>query len=94
MNTDDEYDSTFIEKLSSRKADLMYCNFDSHLAGHCKSELQIGKITSGNFMVRTGIAKIVGWKHRNYQADWYFIRDLLTHDITSIHIDEFLYTHK
>ena len=39
-------------------------------------EIRMGLIDCGNFMTRTEYARAVGWKYRDYEADWKYIQDL------------------
>lgn len=97
FNDDDFYHPQYIEKMVNYAPnhDLIYCDFISHLYGNqlVTSSPQIQRITSGNFIVRTDVAKKVGYNHRHYQADGQFIVDLLNKHATSIRLPEVLYVH-
>jgi len=41
------------------------------------TRLVFGSIDCGCFMVRTPIARKIGWKHRVHEADWLFIKEML-----------------
>ena len=99
-NDDDYYHPDFLEKLTAKahesKADIIYCNFTSHNHGGkvVNSRPEECFITSGNFIVRTSLAKRVGWNHRHYQADWEFINDCKKAGATFAKVDEVLYEHR
>ena len=96
FNDDDEYDPTYIEKMTAHKEDLVYCDFTTHLYNNDKvdSTLDHGKCTSGNFVVNSKKAKEVGYNHLVYHADWLFIKELLEAGITTRKVPETLYFHK
>lgn len=56
----------------------VYCNCLHNIIKYEKMEctFAMAHIDSGNFMTRTKYAQIVGWKYRNYEADWMFMRDI------------------
>lgn len=41
------------------------------------TRLTFGSIDCGCFMVRTKVAKKIGWKHRVHEADWMFIQNIM-----------------
>lgn len=95
FNADDEYEDTFIEKLITPGYDFVYCDFTSHLfkGNTVRSKLSHGNITSGNFIVKRSLANKVGYEHREYHADWLFIKDLLELNPKTKHVPEVLYKH-
>lgn len=99
VNADDEYDPDFlklmVEALEKEKADFAYCNWKdkSRPDAVVGAELKLGGMTSGNFMVRSNKAKKVGWQHRVYAADWYFVRDLLREGIEVVYFPHALMKH-
>lgn len=99
-NADDEYDPHFLEimvdTLREEEADFTYCDWRDKTIKFAvaPSSLKKGGITSGNFMVRADIARYVGWRYREYSADWLFIRDLMTEGAHGIHVPMALMKHK
>ncbi len=100
VNADDEYDPLFLEylitALEKEEGQLAYCDwadksidFNTALAFLAK-----GQMTSGNFVVRSDIAKKVGWQHRLYASDWYFIRDLIGEGVQTVYLNYNLMKHK
>lgn len=81
MSGDDNYYTPkfirfFTEKINENpKAAFIYCNMihDHHKYNIIDSEIKRGKIDIGNFITRTDFAKNIGFKHRDYAADWHFI---------------------
>lgn len=99
VNADDEYAPDFFDRLldkhAEEPADIIYCNFHSHLTGSIiNSYPNHGAITSGNFMIRTSLAKRIGWNHRVYEGDWEFINDCMKKGATFSKVDECLYFHR
>jgi glycosyltransferase involved in cell wall biosynthesis len=98
-NADDEYHVQFleamVEPLIKENADLAYCWFTDKTIEHniAESELKMGGITSGSLVVRTTLAKKVGWPYRVYAADWYFVRDLLEEKIKIVYVPISLMAH-
>ena len=82
-NGDSYYLPSFVSDMSrpfhSIKTMATYCNFLQHYNDNAvlDSKLIYGHIDCGNFMIRTGIAKAMGWKYRYEQADWGFINDVI-----------------
>lgn len=97
FNDDDAYTDDYIEKMVAGigDKDIVFCDFKSHLMEYSviETSAQLGRCTSGNFLVRTGLAKTVGYAHREYEADWYFIEDLLKAGATWVRVPEVLYHH-
>ena len=95
INADDEYHVEFLEKLSQHTEDLIYCDFESHLAGRIiESYPSMGTITSGNFIIKRELAQKVGWKHRDYLADGKFIMEIMEQQPTYVRVPEVLYYHR
>lgn len=90
FNHDDSYTSDYLERMLEQAVDhdVVYCAWnaipDCSFVG-CSS-------TSGNFIVRTDLAKQVGWRWRDYCADAWFIEHVGARARVS-RIDEVLYFH-
>lgn len=96
FNTDDEYHPQYLEKLiaEAENSDIVACDFHSHLTGGIiYTQPCIGGITSGNFLVRTKLAQIVGYNHRVYEADGMFIEDCMREGARFKPVKEVLYWH-
>jgi hypothetical protein len=92
FNADDSYDIHYVEKMMAEieaGADAVYCAWNS--IPNCT--FGMASSTSGNFIVRTGLARIVGYTDRDYCADGRFIDKVRDH-ATHIHrVDDVLYFH-
>lgn len=97
FNSDDWYEPTYIEEMVDAigEHDIVFCDFKSHLFGGnvVQTSAKHGKCTSGNFLVRTDLAQAVGYNHREYNADWKFIEDLLKEGATWTRLEKVLYKH-
>lgn len=96
-NADNYYAPSFIEEMTSGCSDIVYCNMaHNHWDYKFKeSEFRRGKIDCGCVVVKTEIAKNVGWNSREYHADWLFLCDvLLKYPNASItKLDKILFVH-
>jgi len=70
FNDDDTYELSYVEKMlkAVEMADAAYCQWNNGDVQFC-----LGSSTSGNFIVRTELAKSVGYPERDYSADGKFI---------------------
>jgi hypothetical protein len=100
FNDDDLYSSkylaTLLEVAEVRNADIVACDFVSHLmpGSVALTMPAIGHVTSGNFIVRRTLAQKVGYKHRHYEADGKFIEDLIEAGATFARVPKVLYVHQ
>ena len=82
-NSDDHYDMQFIEILTGlgdqHTADLVMCDYTTYQrhGGLIQTKPEVGSVTRGSFIVRTEIARIVGYNHRVYEADGLFVEALV-----------------
>ena len=92
FNADDSYDIHYVERMMAEieaGADVVYCAWNT-IPGCLFAR---GSSTSGNFVVRTGLARAVGYADRHYEADGTFI-DALQRHATHVHrVDDLLYFH-
>lgn len=76
FNHDDSYSLDYVERMMSTAetvgADLVYCNW-SEGAVIRRTELQLGYITRGCFLVRAELGRFVGYNERRYEADGEFV---------------------
>lgn len=98
-NSDDEYDLNYLKMmvgaLEAEKADFVYCCWrDKTLnGGVAEPGLKMGGLTNGTFVVKSSIALKVGWKHRQYAADWYFVREMLREGMQIVYMPYCLLKH-
>lgn len=88
FNHDDLYSPSYIEKMLCDDADVVFCNWNGG-----DREFHLGSSTSGNFIVRSGLARQVGYLERAYEADGHFINALCEHTDRIVKVNENLYTH-
>jgi hypothetical protein len=92
---DDEYDPRFLEEMTKHDADIIHCDFHSHLnGGPVVSAPALGSITRGSFLVRRELAQSVGYNHRDYEGDGKFIADMKAAGATDVRVPEILYWHR
>ncbi len=92
FNADDRYELTYIEQMMAEieaGADVVYCSWNE--IPNCTFNL--GSSTAGNFVVRTGLARAVGYPDRHYEADGTFINALGLHATHIARVDDVLYQH-
>jgi len=88
FNDDDVYDRQYLEKMLAlaEDSDAVYCDWNISNVG-----FHLGASTSGNFIVRTQIAKEIGYPWRDYCADGHFINAIAART-TPAKVREALYT--
>lgn len=72
FNDDDKHDRTYLERMlgaTDPDVDAVYCNWNEFT----DCEFRLGSSTAANFIVRTSLARTVGWTSRRYEADGDFI---------------------
>lgn len=106
---DNYYVPTFIEQFkkaasSNHTVDMIFCDFIlNHIRdgypynGYINSKLEVNYIDIGNFATRTSLLKEVGFKWRNYAADWTLVQHLMTQienrNTVIVKIPQTLYIH-
>lgn len=92
FNHDDTYHHTYLAKMlaeAERGADAVWCDWNE-----CRNaSFQIGSSTRGNFIVRTSIAKQVGYPTGRYESDGDFIEGIRAVARTTAKVSEVLYHH-
>jgi hypothetical protein len=85
---DNYYVPTFIEEFDKatkifENVDMVFCDFVlNHLRdnipynGYIESKLEVNFIDIGNFATKTSLLKNVGFKWRNFAADWSLVEEL------------------
>jgi hypothetical protein len=92
FNDDDLYDREYVQRMLEAVEegyDAAFCNW----SGRTGVEFKLGSSTSGNFIVRTKLARTVGYNHRVYEADGLFIDDLRAAGAWITKVEKDLYTH-
>jgi hypothetical protein len=92
FNADDSYDIHYIERMMAELeagADAAYCGWNK--IPYCAFAL--GSSTSGNFIVKTHLARRVGYTDRHYEADGTFIEKLRENANVVAYVDDLLYFH-
>jgi glycosyltransferase involved in cell wall biosynthesis len=102
-NGDNYYIPHFVDEMTRGDEDLVYCDMiHSHdwkakdrvaYRGAFITKLEATYIDCGCCIVRTDIAKRIGWRHRNRSADWGFIKDVLDLNPTTHKVDKVLFVH-
>lgn len=98
FNDDDSYDPTYIEKMMAAVDgyDAAYCAWN--VIPNC--DFRLCSSTSGNFIVRTSLAKAVGYPtvrddegRLAYSSDGLFINAIAAHGAVAPKVEELLYFH-
>lgn len=94
FNDDDSYHNSYIERLmgvaENRDACAVYCDWTG--IGSC--EFRSGSSTSGNFIVKTGLARLVGYPDsREYDNDGVFINRCADNALLVGKVPDCLYFH-
>lgn len=65
--------------FSNQRVNGAYCNCIHNYWdwGTINTRLSFGNIDCGCFMIKTSIAKEIGWKHKVHEADWKFIYEVM-----------------
>lgn len=95
-NADDKYHNDFIKEMSKYNEDFIYCDFTTRPNNRkIDSSISHGKITSGNFLVKTSIAQECGYPNqRVYHADWLFIQKVVSSGASTRKVEKLLYYHQ
>lgn len=92
FNDDDRYDSSYLARMLEAAADdvdAVYCAWNEN--PHC--DFVKYQSTAGNFIVRTELARRIGWTGRHYEADGDFIDALVAAGARITKVDSLLYHH-
>jgi hypothetical protein len=96
VNCDDRYDPTFLEQVTARAADIVHCDYTTHLTGGAvmESAPEVGRITRGNNVFDRRLAQEVGYLERCYEADGLFVEALMRAGATHERVPHVLYEHR
>ena len=102
-NGDNYYTPNMIEEVEKRTEDLIYfdlvhshktkVNHNQHTYGYMNSKLQSSHIDIGNVVVKSEMAKKVGFNSTRFAADWDYIDNILKLDPSIYKIDKILFVH-
>jgi len=102
-NCDNYYTPTMVEEVTKRRESFIY--FDcvhSHKTinnhnktdyGHLPSKLKRGWIDMGSTVIKTDIAKRVGFNSTDFHADWVYFENILNQSPTTFKINKILFVH-
>lgn len=95
FNDDDVYDPDYLTVMEQASSgyDLVMCRFDEKGRSIITPAPTVGSCTAGNFLVRTEVARRVGWRHSHYEADGTFIAEVAAAAEWTV-VDRLLYWHK
>lgn len=90
FNDDDSYSLDYIERMLEPRADAVYCAWNEQP----ECVFSSGSSTSGNFIVRSEIAKKIGYpSDAVYENDGVFINRINNHAKSIVKVNDILYTH-
>ncbi len=102
-NGDNYYTPNMVEEISKRNEDFIYfdlihshktkSNSNESTYGYMKSELKRGFIDMGNVVIKSELAKKVGFNSSEYHADWGYFEEVLNLSPTISKIDKVLFVH-
>jgi glycosyltransferase involved in cell wall biosynthesis len=91
FNDDDSYHLDYCREMLEAVvgSDVAFCGWNTY---H-KPSFSHGSSTSGNFIVKTDLAKKVGYNHRVYDADGLFINEIKRNTDKIVFVNKVLYYH-
>lgn len=102
-NADNYYVPIFVDEILKYNKDFIYFdlvhdhptknNHNQSSYGYMNSKLQRGCIDMGCVVVKSDIAKKVGFNHRDYAADWHYFNDILKTNPSIQKINKILMIH-
>lgn len=102
-NGDNYYTPTMVEEVSKRNEDMIYFDFIHHhdnprnenksTYGLLKSKLENSFIDMGSVVVRSSLAKQVGFKSLEMGADWIYFNEILKLNPSIYKINKVLFVH-
>ena len=102
-NGDNYYTPNMIEEVSKRNEDLIYFdlvhshktphNNNKSTYGYMNSELVSSKVDMGNVVIKSELAKKVGFNSIVFNADWIYFNEVLQLSPTTFKIDKVLFVH-
>lgn len=102
-NGDNYYVPTMVDEVLNKNEDFIYfdlvhshqniSNHNKSSYGHMKTILSISNIDMGCVVVRSEIAKSVGFNSTGYTADWDYFNEILEQNPSIVKIDKILFVH-
>lgn len=102
-NGDNYYMPNMVDEVCNRNEDLIYFdlvhshknknNHNGHTYGYMNSQFKLGFVDIGNVVVKSSLAKQVGFNSIRFAADWDYINDLLKLSPSIYKIDKILFVH-
>ena len=102
-NGDNYYTPNMIDEVLKRKEDFIYfdcvhshstpLNHNKSSYGHMITELRSSKIDMGCAIIKTDIAKKIGFNHVSFAADWKYFEEILKTNPSTYKIDKVLFVH-
>jgi choline kinase len=102
-NGDNYYMPNMVDEVCNRNEDLIYFdlvhshknknNHNKHTYGYMNSQFKLGFVDIGNVVVKSNLAKKVGFNSIRFAADWDYINDLLKLSPSIYKIDKILFVH-
>lgn len=102
-NCDNYYTPNMVNEVLSRNEDLIYfdcvhshttnMNHNNSSYGHMNCKLVANKIDMGCVVVKTKLAKSVGFNSNGFSADWDYFNSILHLNPTISKIDKILFVH-
>lgn len=102
-NGDNYYTPNMVSEVLNKNEDLIYfdlvhsheniSNHNKSSYGYMKSILSISNIDMGCVVVKSNIAKSVGFNSTEYAADWDYFNDILKVNPSIVKIDKILFVH-
>jgi glycosyltransferase involved in cell wall biosynthesis len=102
-NGDNYYTPNMVDEVLKKNEDLIYFDLvhsHSNILNHNKStygymncELKISNIDMGCVVVKSNVAKSIGFNSIGYAADWDYFNDILKINPSIVKIDKILFVH-
>ena len=102
-NGDNYYTPNMIEEVTKRSEDLIYFdlvhshktphNSNNATYGYMNSELVSSRVDMGNVVIKSELAKKVGFNSTDFAADWIYFNEVLELSPTIFKINKVLFVH-
>lgn len=102
-NGDNYYTPNMVGEVLKRSEDFIYfdcvhshktpMNHNSSDYGYMNTKLQVNSIDMGGVAVKTNIAKRVGFKNKDFAADWSYFKEIIDSNVTTYKINKVLFVH-
>ena len=102
-NGDNYYTPNMIEEVSKRSEDVIYFdlvhshktphNNNKSTYGYMNSELVCSRVDMGNVVIKSELAKKVGFNSTDFAADWIYFNEVLELSPTIFKINKVLFVH-